>query len=325
MKLLKFFEKIYHLLSYSKNVLYDKKILDTVKLPIPVVSIGNLSFGGVGKTPCIIMLAKEFSLEHQVTVITKSYKTSLNEAKKVDITLADAAKIFGDESFLIKAKLPQCAVWTGPIKSETTVKALQEKPSLLLIDDGFSHRKLMRNFDLVLVDATQGFDTYMRESKSNIKRAQAVLITKANLTNELSVKNIKEKIIKLSPQLKDQVYISEVKTFLNIDKNSPLFVFSGLARPDSLAKDLKKQGFAILHHEKFSDHYMYTELDQKKIFAKYLDLKNQNRNLKLVTTEKDFVKLTHGDLLKNIVVTEHSLLMDELSKGKLIEKIRKSF
>ncbi len=325
MKILKIFEKIYHFLSFSKNYLYDKNLIESVALPIPVVSVGNLSFGGVGKTPCIIMLAHEFSATHKVGIVTRSYKADLKQAQRVETTSVNAAQRYGDEAYLIKSKLPHCDVWSGPNKAETAQQAMLGRPSLILVDDGFSHRKLIRNFDLVLIDATQGLETYLRESENNLKRATAILVTKTNLTNANTVDKIKAKIFKTAPHLRDAIFTSSVKTTLKVDKLQPLFLFSGLARSESFVTDLKNQGYSVIYHEKFDDHHKYSGFEQKKLFAKYLDYKNQYRDLKLVTTEKDFVKLNNPDLLKNCVVTQHSMQMDESLKEALIEKIRKSF
>ena len=324
MKWLKIFEKIYHFVSGSKNVLYEKQVLQSAKLSVPVVSIGNLSFGGVGKTPCIVMLANEFKQTHQINVVCRSYKADLKTAKKVDLSQANASRTYGDEACMLQTKLPFCNVWSGPQKLDTAKASLVDKPTLILVDDGFSHRKLSRNFDLVLIDATVGFDTYLRESQHNLTRASAVLITKVNIAQKVSVDKIQEKILQLAPNLKNQIFTSSVKTVIAVDKANPIVVFCALARPETFVQDLEQQGFQILEKIIFPDHHTYTDLDQKKIFAKYLDLKNANRGLKIVTTEKDAIKLTHADLKSSAVVAEHSMYLEELVKEVLIEKIRKA-
>lgn len=323
MKLLKPVESIYHLLSATRNFLYDRSLLSTVKLPVPVVSVGNLSFGGVGKTPCIIFLADYFSADKKVTIITRSYKTDLQEPKLVNLKVDSAASVFGDEACLIQKSLPQCEVWTGPSKSKTAEASLASRPDVILVDDGFSHRRLERNFDLVLIDATQGFESYMREGISNLTRAHAVLITKTNIVTSKVVENIKQQILSVAPHLKNEIYKSSVKTELGLEKSTPLFVFCGLGQPESFYQGLKEQNFIVLHQESFADHHSYSDRDQNKIFAKFLDLKNQHRNLKLVTTKKDFVKLNNADLLKNVHVAEHEMMIER--KEELLEKIRKSF
>lgn len=324
MKWLKVFEKIYHFVSGSKNVLYENQVLQIAKLNVPVVSIGNLSFGGVGKTPCIIMLANEFQQTHRVNVVCRSYKADLKTPQKVDLNQPDASRTYGDEACMLQSKLPFCKVWSGPQKLDTARASLVDNPTLILVDDGFSHRKLARNFDLVLIDATVGFDTYLRESKHNLARASAVLITKINMTQKVSVEKIEEKIIQLAPNLKNNIYSSSVRTTVAIDKSNPVVVFCALARPEAFVQDLEQQGYTVIEKLIYPDHHAYTDLEQKKIFAKYLDLKNVNRGLKIVTTEKDAIKLTHSELKSNMIVADHKMHLEELVKEALIEKIRKS-
>ena len=243
MKWLKIFEKIYHFVSGSKNVLYENQVLQSAKLSVPVVSIGNLSFGGVGKTPFIVMLANEFQQTHKLNVICRSYKADLKTPQKVDLNQANAARTYGDEACMLKSKLPFCNVWSGPQKLDTAKASLVDNPTLILVDDGFSHRKLSRNFDLVLIDATVGFDTYLRESKHNLTRASAVLITKVNMAQKVSVEKIQEKILQLAPNLKDNVFSSSVKTTVNVDRSNPIVVFCALARPETFVQDLEQQDF----------------------------------------------------------------------------------
>lgn len=325
MKWLKIFEKIYHFVSGSKNALYDTQVLQSAKLNVPVVSIGNLSFGGVGKTPCIVMLANQFQQDYRINVVCRSYKADLKTPQRVDLNQPNAARTFGDEACMLKSKLPFCQVWSGPQKLDTARASLSDNPTLILVDDGFSHRKLARNFDLVLVDATVGFDTYLRESKHNLARASAVLITKVNMAQKISVEKIQEKILQLAPNLKNHIFTSSVKTSVAVDRANPVVVFCALARPETFVQDLEQQGYQVIEKMIFPDHHAYTDLDQKKIFAKYLDLKNANRGLKIVTTEKDAIKLTHHDLKAAAIVADHTMLLDEMVKEALIEKIRKSF
>jgi tetraacyldisaccharide 4'-kinase len=323
---LKIFEHIYHFVSGSKNFLYDHDILQPVILPVPVISVGNLSFGGVGKTPCIILLGQHLSQNNKkLVIVSKSYKASLKNPQRVDLKMKSAASIFGDEACLIQSLLPRAEVWSGPNKTETAAASMRARPALILVDDGFSHRRLKRNFDLVLIDANEGFETYMRESRTNLKRAHAVLITKVNIYTSVQVEKIQEQIHKLAPHLRGNIFVSSVRTSLKLEKNDPLFVFCGLGRPQSFLSDLKKQGFNVVSQEIFPDHFEYTEKDQGRIFAKFLDLKNERRNLKLVTTQKDFVKLRNSDLLKHANVAEHEMVMDTELEEALIEKIRKSF
>jgi tetraacyldisaccharide-1-P 4'-kinase len=150
-------------------------------------------------------------------------------------------------------------------------------------------------------------------------------VTKVNIATSVQVDKILAEIHKLAPHLTGSIFVSSVRTSLKIEKTDPLFVFCGLGRPESFLGDLKKQGYKIAAQELFADHHIYSEKDQSRIFAKFLDLKNERRNLKLVTTQKDFVKLSNSDLLKNVQVAGHEMVMDTELEEVLIEKIRKSF
>lgn len=325
MKFLKPIENIYHLLVETKNHFYNLQVLRTLKLPVPVLSIGNLSFGGTGKTPCVIFLAEELSKTYKINIVTKSYKASLKEPQKVDLKLEKAAAQFGDEACLIQSKLEQCHVWSGPHKSMTAAMSLSSQPELILLDDGFSHRKLNRNFDLVLIDATVGFDVYLRESISSLKRASAILITKTNLANAAKLAEIKNTVQSRAPQLLQSFFVATVKTELNVEKSAPLYVFCGLARPETFIQDLIQQGFSVTDTKYYPDHFEYPEAEQKKIYAQYLDLQKKYKNIKLVTTEKDLIKITDMNLKSSLCLAQHKMEMESQQKGELLEKIRKSF
>lgn len=321
---LKPIEKIYHLLVTSKNYLYAHSFFAVKKLHVPVISVGNLSFGGVGKTPCIIFLAGELSKKSKVNIITKSYKAKLKAPAPVDLENPAAAAIFGDEACLIQAKLPHCRVWSGPVKADTAHASLLERPDIILLDDGFSHRQLYRNFDLVLIDATQGFDDYLREPISSLVRANAVLITKINLADEQKVMKIKEAVATYVPQLKNNIYLSRAKAQLDFSIEHEIFLFCGLAQPESFADDLRKQGYKIKKIQFYPDHHAFSRSEQKKIFSLYKSELQKDPALKLVCTQKDFVKLSDPDLKNFISIAELSFEMPNDQKEDLIGKIRKS-
>jgi tetraacyldisaccharide 4'-kinase len=322
---LKPIEKIYHLLVVTKNFFYKIKVFKVKKISAPVVSVGNLSFGGVGKTPCIIFLAEELSKTKKVSIVTKSYKASLKKPAPVDLDIDRAAAVFGDEACLIQAKLPHCRVWSGPVKYQTALASLIERPEVVLLDDGFSHRQLYRNFDLILIDATVGFQDYQREPISSLVRSSAVIITKVNLSNEESVNKIKDRISIYLPQLKNKTYLARAKTILNFSKENPVWIFCGLAHPQSLIEDLKIQGYKITQQKFYPDHHAYSKKEQLIILTEFRAALKLNNNLRLVCTQKDFVKLTNEDLKAYINLTEHTFEMPIDQKEDLLAKIRKSF
>lgn len=324
MRTLRPFEKIYHLANAVKNFFYDKNFIRPEKINIPVISVGNLSFGGVGKTPCVIYLAKQLSPKYKINIITKSYKASLRQPKSVDLNLNNAAKVFGDEACLIQASLKECQVWSGPVKYKTALASLINKPDLIILDDGFSHRKLTRNFDLVLIDALKGTDDYFRESIINLQRAHAIIITKSNLAGVDKILNIKKQILSKTNLLEKNIYEASSNTELSFDTTSPIFIFCGLGNPDGLFVSLEKQGYEILSKIEFPDHHQYTEAEQNQILSKFLELKQQQPALKLVTTYKDKVKVTNSELLKNLNTADYVFEIAQNKEEDLLEAIRKT-
>ena len=324
MKILWPAEQVYHFFVTTKNYLYDRKLIRPVLIKFPVVSVGNISFGGSGKTPFIIFLAQELATDSKVNIVTRSYKGSLRAPSTVNLEEAEAVAKYGDEACLIQKLLPACSVWSGPNKASTAAACTINQPDVILVDDGFSHRKLQRNFDLVLIDATVGLDDYLREPSRNLKRAHAVVITKTNLVGPQAVNRLEKKLLGMAANLAGHIFTSEVNTRLALKVSEPLFVFCGLARPETFTLDLQKQGYTIAEKIFYPDHYRYSLADQQKIFDQYSKLKSSQAGLRLVTTEKDFVKITLPALKEILMVTEHRITMAAGQKEVLLEKIRQA-
>lgn len=325
MKLLYPFELLYQTVTVVKNLLYENRIFQKTNLDVPVISVGNLSFGGVGKTPCVLFIAQSLKKDFRISIVVKSYKAALKAPQAVDLKLPDAVRLFGDEACLLQQLLPECAVWAGPVKADTALACRESYPDLILIDDGFSHRRLGRDFDLVLIDSTQGLDGYMREPASSLLRADAVLITKSNLAKPESVKRLSYHIRERFSHLKDAVYSSDSVSEVPLAPGTPVYIFCGLARPDSFVTAVEKQGYLVKGKLIFSDHFQYTDEDEEKILQAYYQEKEKNQTLQMLTTLKDFVKLRSPKLREMVRVVNHKIVMSEADKEALIEKIRKSF
>ena len=319
--ILKTLEPLYHLASSFKNFLYGQKIIKSVQLKASVISVGNLSFGGTGKTPCIELLANELCTAFDVAIVCRSYKASLTAPAEVKLTNPASAAHYGDEACYLKSKLAKCRVWAGRKKYATAQLADLSGPDIILIDDGFSHRKLNRDFDLVLFDATQPSD-YLRERMQSLNRAQAVLITKINLAPASHIKELIQKLKVAAPNLTDSIFYAESQTSLAVPISKPLFLFCGIAKPESIKASLQILGYSIVHSEFFSDHYQYDINHEKKIWEKYSEMKKNLPDLALVTTAKDQIKLTNPELVNAVQIAQHKMILTESDKVGLIEKIR---
>jgi tetraacyldisaccharide 4'-kinase len=281
-----------------KSLFYKTGLLKKLQLHTPVISVGNLTFGGTGKTPVI-----QFILEHfvgkklKVVVVSRNYKARVRRAARVDLTQKNAAQNFGDEPCLIATKFPMVSVYVGPQKWETAkVAELEQKPDIILIDDGFQHHALARNLDIVLLDATSEFSEYRifplgraRENKKSLKRAHVILLTKSNQVTSDKRKLLNDFALKNSDPT---ALIIELDYILNIEQKNllprELFGFAAIAKP-LVFKNMVENDLAVklLGFANYSDHYQYSQDDLDKI-------SEQARNLKanaLVTTEKDWVKI----------------------------------
>lgn len=288
----RFLGQIYGGAVHVKNFLYDSGFADQVSINKPVLSVGNISLGGTGKTPVVEMMIS-ICLEKGLKpcLIARNYKAQSVGIHEIDLMRKTGARFYGDEAYSIARKFPHIPVFTGPKKAETARFA--EKMSsfdLLLVDDGFQHRALNRDFDLVLVDATVDATENqllpagrLREGFETLSRSGLVALTKVNWASESNLQEIQK-------QIPPQVEQVQIEFFQKAEKEIPLdcrvLVVSGIAKPQLFEEGLKKivQPVECL---RFSDHHSYSENDVIKILQKFRLLDCQQ----ILTTEKDFVKL----------------------------------
>lgn len=277
-----------------KNWSYDYHILDQVELPCPVVSIGNLSSGGTGKTPVTQKLYSQFSKEFsKIAIVSRNYKAIIRTTGMVDPQHPNAAAFYGDEPAWLAQNCPGAKVFVGPRKYETALFACQKmKPDLILIDDGFQHRALKRDMDLVLWDATCDDENFLplgrlREDFSSLARADYVILTK---TNWASTELLEKWRSRLSAK---RTVEAEFSLALNMDwvertKNVPVGAFAGVANAPLFRSQLEQ----LLQREllafwSFPDHFDYPQ-DSLKVLNQWL---KENPEGYLFTTEKDAIKL----------------------------------
>lgn len=286
-----------------KNFLYDKEYFQSLELPIPVLSIGNLTVGGTGKTPLTDFCLKYYQNRGiKVAVVSRNYRAEVKSIAKVDPTRERAAAYFGDEPVLLAQRNPQSSFFVGPLKYQTARYALdKESPQVIILDDGFQHRKLYRDIDLVILDATEPGENYRclpvgraREPFDSLSRATAILISKTNLVaaedlNRLTAdlkKDFDKPVFCFTYELINLWSSSQEKSLQSCAGMKTMLI-SGIAKPQTFEKSLADFSLDIVRHCVFADHHNYTARDVKKILA---DWKNAGEPL-LITTEKDQVKL----------------------------------
>jgi tetraacyldisaccharide 4'-kinase len=257
-----------------RNALYAHAIFKVHKLARPVVSVGNISVGGTGKTPFVIALGELLKQRGiPFDILSRGYRRSSTELAVVDPNGSPAQ--FGDEPLLLARKL-QVPVIVGADRYQAGLLAEKQFTSKLhLLDDGFQHRRLHRDFDIVLLPAADSTDTLLpvgrlREPIAALQRADAVVLLDP-LASPLNVKQIwhVSKRLELS------------------DPSGKFIAFCGIGRPKQFFAGLKIAGQSLAEQVIFRDHHHYAQRDMDRLLA----LKEQTGADGFLTTEKDAINL----------------------------------
>jgi tetraacyldisaccharide 4'-kinase len=297
--------RLYGLGARMRRNLYAKGWLRTQKLPAPVVSVGNLTVGGTGKTPVVACLARLFQDRGQrVAILSRGYG-----GQSPGVTcISDGQNIYkkppevGEEPYWLARTLPGVAVYTGPCRHAAGLAAWQElKPDLFLLDDGFQHFQLHRDLDLVLLDATAPFGNGyllprgpLREPLSALAAAQCLILTRFEPSRHQEQLAAIRAPFPDKPVLTASIVPVSVTAYPGGRAEAPaalghraLMAFAGLARPEVFTATLAELEVDLKGCRIFPDHHAYTpaELDRLTAAAQSLGAEA------LVTTGKDWARL----------------------------------
>lgn len=310
------FSFLYGIITGIRNLLYDWGILKAHAFKEHIISVGNLSVGGTGKTPHIEYLVKLLKNEFSVATLSRGYK---RKTKGFMICYGEnTAEEVGDEPKQFKTKFPDItvAVDSSRVRGIKELLKQKEKPDIFLLDDAFQHRRVKAGLNVLLTDFKNLFvhDSMLpggslREYPSNYKRADIIIITKTpeRITN-LDLK-VYSKEINLRPYQKlffswlkygDLYYYTD--TSFTIDVPQQLFKFNvlvltGIANPSHMINYLKEYANTI-QHKSYGDHHDFTGQDIDDLRKTFNNIAGENKLI--VTTEKDFMRLTKPELLEKI-------------------------
>ena len=297
----------------ARGKLYENAVFKQKKLSAPVVSVGNLTVGGTGKTPLVRFVCEILHEQnHRVCVLTRGYKRR-NPNERV--LVSDAAQILanaetaGDEPFELAEKLLNvAAVVADKNRFAAGVWAKENLgATAFVLDDGFQHRQLKRDLDIVAIDATDPFGNNkllpagtLREPLTSLKRADCIIITRANLEKHfrLQIADLKAEISEHNQQCPillsktEIVGLHELTEFhqspkIKNQRSSPALAFCALGNPENFYESLRLENFHIAAARSFADHHVYTEKDVALIES----AARENNAEILLTTWKDAVKL----------------------------------
>lgn len=306
----RFFSPAYSLVMTIRAFLYRKNILlQSRRLSVPVVSIGNLTLGGTGKTP-MVRYATRLFLDRGLRPAIVSRGYGGKGGGKINI-VADGARtllppdVAGDEPFMLAEALPGVPVLTGPERARVAKHAIEKfGVNLIVMDDGFQHLALARDLDLVLFSAGTLLGNgrvfpggELREPLSALGRAHGFVVTGVDSGNRSKVDGFQRRLQGIYPDkpvftgeyLPAGIWHSNRDTVCSLDeaRKMGVFAFAGIAKPDSFRQILRREGFLIHGFEEFRDHHDYTAQN----VAALKDAALASGARALITTEKDFVKL----------------------------------
>lgn len=302
------------LLSYLYKIIVDirNKQFDSGKLPsyrvenVEIICIGNITAGGTGKTPAVSYFVEKYKKEGKKIVIVSGGYGGKRDRKEDPIVVYNGEKILsdvyesGDEAqiHVMNANVP---VIVGKNRYEACLKAVEIfKPDMIILDDGFQHRKLKRDKNIVLIDATNPFGGghtlpygRLRESLEGLKRADELIITKYNLVEKDKVDEIVKVLEKYNKPIS---YAKHCEKFIYNEKNERLspeelrgkriMLVSGIANPINFEKSIRKYKGEITTHLCYGDHFLFKKRHLKEILSIFQKKKTEM----IVTTEKDYVK-----------------------------------
>jgi tetraacyldisaccharide 4'-kinase len=305
----------------ARHFLYDKRIFRHHTLGCQVISIGNLTVGGTGKTPIVEVFARELQQAgRKVAILSRGYKkvehgfwkktldkfTGRERRRPPRVVsngqelLLDSARS-GDEPYMLAANLPNVVVLVDKDRVKSGRYAIDKLHcDTLVLDDGFQYRRLKHRVEIVLVDCTNPFSNgyvlprgLLREAVGNLRRADFIFITKAAGKEAEALQAQIEKInprAEISicihrPRYLQNVYSGERKE-LDFLRGRSVALVSGIASPDGFEKEIRRLDAIMCYCKRFADHHRYSQQEIINIINK----SKQHNAAAIVTTEKDAVR-----------------------------------
>jgi tetraacyldisaccharide 4'-kinase len=305
MKPVLYFLSLFHRLgTKTLRFLYDQNIKKRKSVPIPVISVGNITFGGSEKTPLSIKLITIlFEKGFNPALISRGYKgkweKSGGEVSPENIDSIDW-KTSGDEPYMTARNVPDAGIFLGKNRVSSCLKAYKKGYDIAVMDDGFQYFSLKKDMEIVLHDMSD--KALLRESLSALKKAHIILLKKNPFKNK---KDQRESLPLRTPVFEYSVFCKGLVKLGTDQITNPekfqkkkVLAFSGIARPQRFLNSLEEKGIKPDAFIEFPDHYDYPMTAVDKIIYKYQSINSDIA----VTTEKDAVKLEHLEALKDLPV-----------------------
>lgn len=312
------FAFLYRLIVNSRNLLFHIGVLKSKSFNIPIISVGNISVGGTGKTPHIEYLVSWLKKDYKLATLSRGYKR-----KTKGFLLAtnhSDVKSIGDEPLQLKSKFKdiQVAVDEKRVNGVEQLLKLKESPEVVLLDDAYQHRHIKPGLNILLIDYNRPIHKdYMlpvgrlREPAYNHSRANIIIMTKCPSSLKPIDYRIMQKDLNIYPyqslfyttfkyQKLVSVFNQTPPKELKSVKGHTALVITGIANPNLLYKELEQNGLKI-EKMKFSDHHSFSMADVQKIVGRFMEINTKDKVI--ICTEKDAIRLKEFSKNSSLVKT----------------------
>ncbi len=313
--------RCYQCIINIRNRLYDGGWLKVYKLPVPVICIGNITAGGTGKTPMVIWLCR-YLMQNDLTpaILSRGYKaTDGNDS---------------DEVNLLKNALPEVPVISNSNRVQGGKLAISKyNADVLVMDDGFQHRRLVRDLDIVMIDSLEPFGLgkmlprgFLREPVSALSRANVIIISRSEMLPKIRQEQLESTIqgivCRVRQGLLPVVYAcTKITRLLSADdaelplgklQNGKVMALCGIGNPQSFITTLQRLGAVVVAESIRDDHFVYNS----QVCREIAHIARQNNAEMVVTTEKDWVKLKKIDEARDIHNLCRLQIATDIMQGK---------
>ena len=307
-----------------RNAAYDRGWLRQARLSCPVISVGNLSVGGTGKTTCVAYLADKLRRQgRRVAILSRGYGGRVRRpyrllSREGQLFINDQQAItrdgLPDEPQLLAAQLSGVPVLVGTRREQTGKMATEAcRADVVVLDDGFQYRRLARECEIVLVNARMPLNGWpllprgpMREPLSSLRRADVIILTKADQSLDV-VAALQERLKAFNPTAVMATAIHEPEGLWDgftsepvaLDRlaNSRVSLLSSIGDPEGFEQTVRRLGATVVSHAAYPDHHRYELREWQQI----VDAAAASGASALVTTEKDLIRLRHVSRIQTAV------------------------
>lgn len=298
--------EIYGFVVKTRIFFYKNGILKRVRLPVPVISVGNITMGGTGKTPVVEYISKYLQKKgKRVAVLSRGYAAAIRYEKS-----SLAKNVCNDEYLVLKENIPDIPNFLNKDRVKSGLEAIKQfQAEYLLLDDGFQHIRLARDLDIVIIDVLNPFGYehvvprgMLREPLEELKRADMIMLTHVDQCGHETIEGIINRLsevarhVPLVETVHKPMWLESLQgaetTDVNWLQGKRVLAFCAIGNPASFRKSIEGLGGELLDFRIFPDHHIYTSSELAELNAEAQRMKPDA----IIVTQKDRVKIENDHI-----------------------------